>query len=67
MLKRRFKLLGKILFGIILLLVAFLLIERWRGQIALASFKKQLLSEGEKLSPQIFFKPLIKQTTVPLQ
>jgi hypothetical protein len=35
-------------------LVAFLLVERWRGQIALASFKKQLLASGEKLSPLDF-------------
>jgi hypothetical protein len=52
--KRRLKLIGKILLGIVLILVAFLLVERWRGQIALASFKKQLLANGEKLSPLDF-------------
>jgi hypothetical protein len=52
--KRRLKLIGKILLGIVLLLVAFLLVERWRGQIALASFKKQLLANGERLSPADF-------------
>jgi hypothetical protein len=54
MLKRRLKLLGRILLGIVLLFAAFLLVERWRGQIALASFKKQLLANGEKLSPEDF-------------
>jgi hypothetical protein len=54
MLKRRLKLLGKILLGIIVLLAALLLIERWRGQIALASYKKELRAKGEKLSPQDF-------------
>lgn len=54
MLKRRLKLLGKILLGFIGLVVAFLLIERWRGQIALASYKKELRAKGEKLSPQDF-------------
>ncbi len=54
MLKRRLKLLGKILLGCIALVVAFLLIERWRGQIALASYQKELRAKGEKLSPQDF-------------
>ena len=51
MLKRRIKLVAKILLGFIGLVVAFLLIERWRGQLALASFKKQLIANGEKQSP----------------
>lgn len=54
MLKRRLKLLGKILLALIMLLVVFLLFERFRGQIALASYKKELLAKGEKLSPQDF-------------
>jgi len=57
MLRRRFKLLGKILLGFIVLVTAFLLIERWRGQIALANYKKELRAKGEKLSPQDFVKP----------
>jgi hypothetical protein len=54
MFKRRLKFLGRILLGLLVLLAAFLLVERWRGQIALASFKKQLLANGEKLSPEDF-------------
>lgn len=54
MLKRRLKLVGKILLGIALLLLAFLLVERFRGQIALAQYKKILRAQGEKLSPQDF-------------
>lgn len=54
MLKRRLKLLGKILLTLIVLLVVFLLVERFRGQIALANYKKELLAKGEKLSPQDF-------------
>lgn len=54
MLKRRLKLLGKILLGIIVLLAALLLIERWRGQIALAAYQRKLIAAGEKLSPQDF-------------
>lgn len=56
MFKRRLKLLGKILLGFIGLLVVFLLVERWRGQIALAKYKKELLASGVKLSPQDFVK-----------
>lgn len=56
MLKRRLKLLGKILLGCMALGAAFLLIERWRGQIALASYKKQLVAKGEKLTPEDFIK-----------
>ena len=56
MFKRRLKLVAKILLGFIVLVVAFLLIERWRGQIALASYKKELRAKGEKLSPQDFVK-----------
>ncbi len=54
MFKRRLKRLGKILLGCIVLMVVFLLIERWRGQIALAGYKKELRARGEKLSPQDF-------------
>ena len=42
------------LLALVLLLVAFLLFERFRGQIALANYKKELLAQGEKLSPQDF-------------
>ena len=54
MLKRRLKLLGKILAGLIPLAAAFLLIERWRGQIALANFQQELRAKGERLSPDDF-------------
>jgi hypothetical protein len=54
MLKRRLKLLGKILLGIVVLFAALLLVERWRGQIALAAYERKLIAAGEKLSPQDF-------------
>lgn len=54
MLKRRLKLCAKVLLTLILLLMAFLLFERFRGQIALANYKKELIAKGEKLSPQDF-------------
>jgi hypothetical protein len=54
MFRRRLKLLGKILLGIVLVLVAFLLFERFRGQIALAKYKKTLRAQGEKISPEDF-------------
>lgn len=57
MLKRRLKLLGKILLGFIVLLAAFLLFERVRGQTALAGYKKQLVAKSEKSSPQDFVPP----------
>src|SRR6478609_6775302 len=58
--KHHLKFIGKILLGFVLLVAAFLLIERWRGQLALAGYKKELRAKGEKLSPQDFlrtFKP----------
>src|SRR6478609_5124094 len=56
MLRRRLKLLGKILLGLVLLFVVFLLVVRGRGQIALANYKKELRAKGEKISPQDFIK-----------
>jgi len=58
MLKRRLKLPGKILLALFLLFAAFLLCERWRGQIALANYKKELRAKREKLSPQDFVTPI---------
>lgn len=52
MLKRWLKLLGKILLALIALFVGFLLFERFRGQIALANYKRELAARGEKLTPQ---------------
>ncbi len=52
MLKRRLKLLGKILLALIVLLVVFLLFERFRGQISLASYKHGLATKGETLDVQ---------------
>ena len=43
MLKRRLKLLGKIMLGIVVLFVVFFLFERFRGQISLASYKRELI------------------------
>ncbi len=54
MYQRRLKLLGKILLALIALVVAFLLVERFRGQIALAVYKRELVARGEKLSAQDF-------------
>jgi hypothetical protein len=54
MFRRRLKLLSKILLGFIVLLGAFLFFERFRGQIALASYKKELRAQGEKISPEDF-------------
>ena len=54
MFRRRLKLVGKILLAFILLFVVFLLIERFRGQIGLASYQRELIAQGEKLSPQDF-------------
>jgi hypothetical protein len=53
MFKCRCKLLLKVLLVLIGLVVVFLLIERFRGQIALASYHREL-AQGEKLSPQDF-------------
>ncbi len=50
MLKRRLKLLGKILLALVVLLVVFLLFERFRGQISLALYERELIRKGEKLS-----------------
>lgn len=52
--KRRLKLCVQVLLALVLLVVAFLLFERFRGQIALANYKKGLIAQGEKLSPQDF-------------
>ncbi|MBE0545612.1 MAG: hypothetical protein IH623_30140 [Verrucomicrobia bacterium] len=50
--KRRLRLLGKLMLALVVLCCAFLLFERIRGQIALASFKRELAAKGEKLTPQ---------------
>ncbi len=52
MAKRRFILVGKLMLALVVLCSAFLLFERIRGQIALASFKRELASKGEKLTPE---------------
>ncbi len=54
MLKRRLKPLAKSLLALVILLVVFLSFERFRGQVALARYKQELLAKGEKLSPQEF-------------
>lgn len=69
MLKRRLKLLGKILLALIALFVGFLLFERFRGQISLASYKRELAAKGEKLTPQELSVsvPVAKNGAVPFQ
>lgn len=52
--KRWPKRLAKALLLLMTLLVAFLVFERVRGQLGLASYKKKLLAQGEKLSPRDF-------------
>ncbi|HNQ72044.1 MAG TPA: hypothetical protein PKN95_00375 [Verrucomicrobiota bacterium] len=52
--KRRLKLCATALLALALLWVAFLLFERFRGQIALTHYKQELTAKGEKLSPQDF-------------
>lgn len=53
MLKRRLKFLGKILLALMVLLVVFLLFERFRGQMSLARYKRELAAKGERLTPQV--------------
>ena len=52
--KRRSKLLLKVFLSLLVLLFAFLCFERLRGQLSLASYKRKLLDQGEKLTPQDF-------------
>jgi hypothetical protein len=49
---KRFKTFIKVILGLAILSVAFLLMERWRGQISLAHYKRQLVASGEKLTPR---------------
>jgi len=41
----------------IVLLFVFLLVERVRGRIALARYKRELIAKGEKISPRDFISP----------
>jgi len=54
MLKRWIKRLLKLAVLLLLLLFAFLVFERVRGQISLARYQQQLIAHGEKLSPNDF-------------
>lgn len=54
MLKRRLKPMFLVFAALVALCVIFLLVERFRGQIALARYKQSLIAKGEKLSPQDF-------------
>jgi len=54
MLKRRLKVMLMVLTALAVLVVAFLLVERLRGQIGLARYKRSLLTKGERLSPRDF-------------
>lgn len=51
MLKRRLKLFSKVLLALVVLLIVFLLFERFRGQVSLARYKRELTAKGEKLTP----------------
>lgn len=55
--KRRVKVLLLVLLTPIVLLLVFLLEERIRGKIALARYKRELISKGEKISPRDFIAP----------
>ena len=57
--KRRLKWIGKMLLTLVALFAVFLLVERFRGQIALASYQKELVAKREKLSPQDFALPAL--------
>jgi hypothetical protein len=59
MLKRWLKLLGKILLALVVLVIVFLLFERFRGQIVLASYKRKLIAQSEKLSALDFTSTVI--------
>ncbi len=59
--KKAARRMGKILVCLIVILAAFLLIERFRGQVELANFKRELIAKGEKLSPEEF-KVSVNQT-----
>lgn len=47
------------LLTLVALFAVFLLVERFRGQIALASYQKELVAKREKLSPQDFALPAL--------
>jgi hypothetical protein len=52
MFKKRLKVVGKCLLWIIVAMVVFLLVERIRGQLALANFKRGLIAKGDQSRPQ---------------
>jgi hypothetical protein len=56
-LKRRLKVLLKFLFLLFVVLFVFLLIERWRGQISLARYKRVLAIKGETLDVRKLLAP----------
>jgi hypothetical protein len=51
MLRRRLNTLCKVLLALVALALAFLVIERLRGQISLTQYKRKLTAQGEKLTP----------------
>ncbi len=57
MLKRRLKLLGKLLLVLVVLFVVVLLFERFRGQVSVARYKRQLAANGESLAVQRLIAP----------
>lgn len=63
--KRRLKILFLIVLTPILLLGVFLLVERIRGQAALARYKQELISKGEKLSASEMMTPVSGENGAP--
>jgi hypothetical protein len=58
MLKRWIKTLLKVLLGLFVLLVVFLLFERMRGQVSLARYQRKLTAQGEKLTAREWATPV---------
>src|ERR1035437_11072796 len=52
--KRRLKFLLKVFLAIVVLFFLFLVLERVRGKISLASCKRGLIAKGKKLAPSDF-------------
>src|SRR5262245_19417881 len=58
MVRRRLKLFFKIVLAGFVLLFLFLVFERVRGQIALARYRRELISRGERLDAKTFRPPV---------
>ncbi len=60
-LRKWVKRLSLLLLTICIFVFLFLVVERLRGQISLARYKKALIASGEKISPADFFVPVSKE------